>query len=70
MKVRDVVVVRAMIDAGPNDRIYDAMLLAGPLVVVILAVVGRNPLTVTVALLYLVAFVGYVLYRGASREGP
>ena len=70
MRIRDVPIVRAVIEAGPNDRFFDALLLCGPVVVAFLAVVGRSALTTGVVVLYLLTFVGYVLYRGASRDWP
>jgi hypothetical protein len=42
------------------------MLLAGPLVVAVIAVVGRSPLTVALAGIYIAVFVGHVLYAGLT----
>ena len=68
MRLRDVVVLRAVIEAGPDDRVFDAMLLCGPLVLLIIAVAGRSTVAVGAALLYLAAFVAYVLVK-AARGG-
>ena len=59
-------VLRAVIEAGPNDRVFDAMLLCGPLVLLLVAAVGRSTLTVGAAVLYLAAFVVYVLVKAAT----
>ncbi|MFC6718863.1 hypothetical protein ACFQGT_14730 [Natrialbaceae archaeon GCM10025810] len=52
----------------PDDRGYEWLLLAGPAVVVVLAVLGRSPAAVAVAVAYLVAFVSYVLYRALEGD--
>lgn len=58
--------VYSLSDAGPADRVFDVMLLGGPLVIVLLATVGRTPVTVAIVAMYLVAFLGYVLYKGST----
>lgn len=42
---------------GPDDRVFDALLAAGPVVVVVLALVGRNPVTLALAGCYLLTLV-------------
>jgi len=66
MRVRDVPFVGAVIGSGADDRVFDGMLLAGPLVVAIIAVVGRSPLTVALAGIYIAVFLGHVLYAGLT----
>ncbi|MCL7419017.1 MAG: hypothetical protein M8354_14445 [Halalkalicoccus sp.] len=48
---------------GPGS-VFDALMLAGPAVLVAIALLGRTALTTALAIAYLLAFVGYVLYNG------
>lgn len=68
MTLRDIpvvsAVVSAVVEAGPDDPVFDSLLLLGLPVIVVIAVLGRWWLTEALALAYLVAFVGYVAYRG------
>lgn len=68
MRLSDVPVLSHVFESGPRDRIFDSLLLAGPLVVVLLAVLGRSPLTHAVAASYIVTLVGYVLYRAVRNR--
>jgi hypothetical protein len=51
-------------EAGADDRVFDSLLLTGPLVIGLIAVLGRSLVTEAVAIAYIAAFVGYTLYRG------
>jgi len=64
MKLDRIPLIGQVINSGADDRVFDALLLAGPLVVVVLALVGRNLVTEGLAAAYLAVFVGYVLYIG------
>ncbi|PSQ15416.1 hypothetical protein BRD00_14055 [Halobacteriales archaeon QS_8_69_26] len=65
MRPRDLPVIHGVIEAGPNDRVFDVLLLSGPLVVGLVALLGReNVVSAGVASAYLAAFCGYVLYKG------
>ncbi|MEM4781533.1 MAG: hypothetical protein QXG03_08250 [Halalkalicoccus sp.] len=52
---------------GP-DPVFDALMLAGPLILVAIALLGRTALTTALAIAYLLAFVGYVLYNGLGHD--
>jgi hypothetical protein len=67
MNRRDLPIVKAIFESGADDRIFDSLLLVGPLVVVVIAALGRSLLTELLAVAYLVVFIGYVLYRGGDR---
>ena len=54
-------VVGPVLSAGADDRGYDALLLAGPIVVVVVAFLGRGPLTTALAAGYIVAFAGHTV---------
>jgi hypothetical protein len=67
MMPRDLPVVSAVVEAGADDRIFDLLLLIGPLVIGLIVLLGRSFVTEAVAVVYIAVFVGYTLYR-AIRE--
>lgn len=50
--------------AGPADRVLSGMLLAGPVVIAIVGLAGRNGITTGLVGLYVVLLFGYVLVNG------
>ncbi|WP_336036524.1 hypothetical protein [Halobacterium yunchengense] len=66
MNVGDVPVVGEVVEAGADDRVFDGLLLAGPLVVALIAVLGRTPVTVAVAAGYVAVFVAYTLWKAVE----
>jgi len=50
----------ALLVAGPDDRVLDAFVVLGPLVVALLALLGRGPVTEILAAGYVVALLAYV----------
>ena len=50
--------------AGPQGWGYDRLLLVGPLVLLALAVVGRNLATTALAATYVLVFLAAFLYNG------
>lgn len=73
MNLREFPLVTAVLDAGPANRVYDALLLAGlpllALAVVAETVLALDAATVVVqalAVAYIATFVVYVLYRGTQ----
>ncbi|MDS0474960.1 hypothetical protein [Natrinema sp. 1APR25-10V2] len=67
MNLSDVPIVGDLLEAGAEDRVFDSLLLVGPLLIAVIAVVGRSPLTTAIASAYLLFFVSYVLYRGVRH---
>ncbi|QGN06027.1 hypothetical protein Hrd1104_01115 [Halorhabdus sp. CBA1104] len=67
MNLADLPIVGTVYESGADDRIFDGLLLVGPLVVVVIAALGRSLLTELLAVAYLVVFLGYVLYRGGDQ---
>ena len=59
-------VVGAVFRFGARDRVLDSIILAGPVVVAALVLLGRNVLTTVLAALYVLSFVGYVLYKASD----
>ncbi|MFB6075249.1 MAG: hypothetical protein ABEJ89_09570 [Haloarculaceae archaeon] len=54
-------------EVGTDDPVFDVLLVAGPLVIALIAVLGRSLPTDALAAAYLLSFVGYVAYKGVSR---
>lgn len=63
MSLDGVPVLGELLAAGPNDRVFDSLLLVGPLLIVAIALVGRTAVTVFLAVGYLVTFVGYTVSK-------
>ncbi len=63
MSIPEIPFVHQIRDWGPDDRIFDTLLLVGPLVIAVFVLVGRTSVTMGLAATYLVAFVTYVLYK-------
>ena len=61
MTIERLPLVRQVVTSGAEDPVFDGLLLAGPLVVLLLALLGRSPFTQALALGYVVAFGAHVL---------
>jgi hypothetical protein len=66
MNAADVPVLGWVLRSGARSRTFDVLLLCGPLLVALIAIAGRNLLTTTFAVLYVLVFVGYIGYRSIS----
>ncbi|WP_458190800.1 hypothetical protein [Haladaptatus sp. NG-WS-4] len=64
MKLGDLPVISTVFEAGADDRIFDLLLLLGPLVIGLVIVLNRSLVTEALALAYLSVFVAYILYQG------
>lgn len=64
MNSSDLPVISYVFEAGADDQVLDSLLLAGPLVIGMILVLGRTLFTTNLALAYLAVFVTYVLYLG------
>ncbi|WP_323676276.1 hypothetical protein [Halorubellus sp. PRR65] len=60
-------VIESVFEAGADDRVFDSLLLLGPLVIVLVVVLGRSVVTEVLALGYIAVFVTYALYRGLQE---
>ncbi|ELY86060.1 hypothetical protein [Natrinema altunense] len=67
MKLSDLPIVEEVFESGANDRVFDSLLLIGPVLIVGIAIVGRSLLTTGIAIAYVLFFVAYVVYRGISN---
>ena len=68
MRISDLPFVSAVFEAGADDRVFDSLLLVGPLVIGLIVVLGRSLVTETVAIAYIAVFVGYTLYRAVRTS--
>ncbi|WP_135664212.1 hypothetical protein [Halorhabdus rudnickae] len=67
MNVRDLPIVNIVCEYGAQDSVFDSLLLVGPVLVVLIATLGRSIVTELLALAYVAVFLITVLYR--SRGG-
>lgn len=68
MQAADIPFVRFILASGADDHIFDAFLLAGPMVIVAIVLLGRSLATTLLAVAYLVAFFGYTLLKGTTTS--
>jgi hypothetical protein len=59
-------VLGGVLETGASDPIFDALLLSGPAVVLLIGLLGRTPTVRAIAIGYLLVFVGNIL-RNVSR---
>ena len=70
MNLSDLPVVGRFHEWGADEVVYDLLLLLGPALVLVIAVLGRTPVTVGFTALYIASFVGYALSRAVwSPDG-
>ena len=60
-------VLRTVFKYGAQDRVLDTIMLLGPVVVLGVAVIGRNPVTEMLMAAYVFSFVVYVVINGLTR---
>ncbi|AWB27029.1 hypothetical protein [Halococcoides cellulosivorans] len=74
MRLADWPVIRDIVEAGSRDPIFDALLVAGPVVIAILALtnwlVGDIVVTRVLAAGYIVAFLAGIGYRAVEARSP
>lgn len=68
MKLSDVPVISAVFEAGADNRVFDLLLLLGPLVIGLVVVLGRSLVTRVLAVAYISVFVAYALYQGIQNR--
>jgi len=68
MKLSDVPVVSSVFEAGADNRVFDLLLLLGPLVIGLVVVLGRSFVTEVLAVAYISVFVTYTLYHGMQSN--
>jgi len=68
VKLSDVPVISAVFEAGADNRVFDLLLLLGPLVIGLVVVLGRSLVTRVLAVAYISVFVAYALYQGIQNR--
>ncbi len=64
MKLGELPFISYVFEAGADNRIFDSLLLFGPLVIGLVVILGRSFITESIAVAYIAVFVAYVLYQG------
>ena len=65
MSLEEIPIVGGVVRSGAEDRVFDTLLLVGPVLVASVAALGRTTLTTGLAAGYLAAFVGHAAYKAA-----
>lgn len=60
MNPKSVPVVGTVFEMGADDLLFDSLLLAGPLLVLVIVLGGRHPAAVALVALYLVVFLAKI----------
>lgn len=63
MTPADLPIVGTLFQFDGRDTVYDTLILCGPLLIVVIALLGRSPLTTALAVGYLSTFVLYTLWK-------
>ncbi|WP_396613968.1 hypothetical protein ACH9L7_19710 (plasmid) [Haloferax sp. S1W] len=66
MHLEKIPFVGPLLAAGADDAVFDILLLLGPLVIVLITILGRTSLTVLLAVAYTSVFVGYIAYKSMA----
>lgn len=54
--------------AGADDRVIDGLMTCGPIIILLIVLFGRTVGTIALAVVYIVLFTVYVLYKGSEGE--
>ena len=54
-------------DASPGDPVFDALMILGPILLAVVALVGRTTGTGILVGLYVASFFVYVVYNGIGK---
>lgn len=64
MRIQDLPVIGPLFAAGADDPVFDALLLLGPIAILVISFLGRTMVTVAIAVAYTGGFLGYIVYKG------
>ena len=67
MKFGELPIVSYVYEAGADNRVFDSLLLLGPLVIGLVVILGRSLVTEILAVVYISVFVIYTMYQGIQR---
>ncbi|GAA5050079.1 hypothetical protein [Haladaptatus pallidirubidus] len=65
--LRDIPLLRHLARFGGQDNVFDLLLLLGPLLIIVIALVGRTVITTGFTVGYILFFFGYLLYKGSRH---
>lgn len=54
-------------EASPGDPIFDSLMILGPILLLVVAIVGRTTATNFLVGIYVASFFVYVIYNGIAR---
>lgn len=66
MTPKELVPVAWLTEASPGDPVFDALMIVGPILLVVVAFLGRTVVTTALVGLYVAAFFVYVVYNGVG----
>lgn len=64
MKLERIPFIGPLLAAGADDPVFDALLILGPIVIIVITVLGRGLPSILLAVAYTGGFVGYIAYKG------
>lgn len=67
MRIEAIPFVGSLLAAGADDHVFDALLVAGPIIIIIIAFLGRTPISAALAITYTGGFIGYIGYKGGRK---
>lgn len=70
MKLGDLPLISYVFEAGADNRVFDSLLLLGPLVIGLVVILGRSLLTEVLVVVYIAVFVTHALYQRDSGVNP
>lgn len=67
MNPKDIPLVETLFPLSERDPVFDTLMVLGPFLIVTIVVLGRSPVTVAPAALYVLALPTYVAFRALRR---
>lgn len=68
MNLRQFPFFEKIVERGTDNYVFNVLLLFGPVLIFLIVIFGRSIFTVVLALLYIIVFVVYVLFRSFKME--
>ncbi|MFB6180132.1 MAG: hypothetical protein ABEI77_10465 [Halorientalis sp.] len=68
MNVEDIPLLGGVFRYGVRDRVFAVLMVLGPILIVCNDIVGRNPVTLGLGVVYVVSLPCYVLYKALSED--
>ena len=58
----------SIVNSGTDDLVFQGLLITGPIVIILIGLKGRSPLTTALAGCYLAVLIGNILRTGIQRS--